>query len=126
MKIVSSFKKQIIALIDRRLNVVIKSHNQAQQTALDYAQISRLFPESNFIPFTTWSVSPSIILHILNDIVINKRCNIIEFGSGASTIYIARLIQTLKLDVKFFSVESNEEWLEFLNAELMRFNLDKI
>lgn len=121
-----NFKKKIRDFVDQRLREMKKHQIQTQQTALDYAQIARLFPESNFIPFTSWTISPSVILHILNDIVINKRRNIIEFGSGASTLYIARLIQTLKLDAKFYSVESNKDWLKKMSEELVLYNLQNI
>ncbi len=121
-----NFKSRIKNFIDQKIRELKKHQSQTQQTALDYAQISRLFPESNFIPFTTWSISPSVILHILNDITINKRRNIIEFGSGASTLYIAKLIQTLKLEVNFFSVESNKEWLDKMSGELALNNLEGI
>src|SRR5690554_4806588 len=96
----SSLKKKIKDFVDKKVKEVKTHQSQSQQASLDYAQLSRLFPESNFIPFTTWTISPSVILHILNDIVINNRSNIIEFGSGASTLYIAKLIQTLKLDTQ--------------------------
>lgn len=121
-----NFKARIKDFVDKRITEVKKHQNQTQQTALDYAQISKLFPEANFIPFTSWTISPSVILHILNDIVINKRRNIIEFGSGASTLYIARLIQTLKLDAKFYSVESSEDWSQKMEEELMRYNLQDV
>ncbi len=120
------FINRIKNFVDKRVKEVKKHQNLTQQTALDYAQISKLFPESSFIPFTSWSISPSVILHILNDIVINKRSNIIEFGSGASTLYIARLIQTLKLDVKFYSVESSEEWIQAIKDELKRYGLENV
>lgn len=120
----SSLKKKIKDFVDKKVKEVKTHQSQSQQASLDYAQISRLFPESNFIPFTTWTISPSVILHILNDIVINKRSIIIEFGSGASTLYIAKLIQTLKLDTQFYSVESSEEWIQKMKGELTLYNLE--
>lgn len=121
-----SFKTKVKNFVDQRIKEVKKHQSSSQQTSLDFAQISKLFPESNFIPFTSWTISPSVILHILNDIVINKRRNIIEFGSGASTLYMARLIQTLKLDTKLYSVESNEEWMKKMEDELSLYNLQGI
>ena len=123
---IKSLKNKIKGFVDQRVKEVKTHQTQTQQTALDYAQIARLFPESNFIPFTSWTISPSVILHILNDIVINKRSNIIELGSGASTLYIAKLIQTLKLDAKFYSVESSEEWLQKMREELKLHKLEDI
>lgn len=123
---ISSFKKRITDFIDRRVNKIRKQQRSNQQVLLDYNQINQLFPESCFIPFTTWSISPSTILHVLNDISINQRKHIIEFGSGASTIYIARLIKTLGLKTKFYSVESDGEWLHRMKSDIDRFKLQDV
>lgn len=123
---VERIKDKIKSFLDTKIKEIKKHQDLTQQTALDYAQISKLFPESSFIPFTSWSISPSAILHILNDIVINRRQNIIEFGSGASTIYIARLIQTLNLEAKFYSVEASEEWIQKMKEELILYNLEDV
>ena len=121
-----SLKGKIKNFIDRKIREIKNHQARSQQIVLDYEQISKLFPESHFIPFTTWSISPSVILHIVNDIVINKRRHVIEFGTGASTLYIARLIQTLKLDIKFYSIESDGEWLENIDKQLNLYGLQGI
>ncbi|HLV40377.1 class I SAM-dependent methyltransferase [Xanthomarina sp.] len=121
-----NIKKKLQVYIKDRITEIGKNQQQTQQVVLDYAQISRLFPEPNFIPYTAWSISPSVILHVLNDIVINKRLNIIEFGAGASTLYIAQLIKTLKLPTKLYSVESDQEWLTKMQNDILRFDLTDI
>jgi len=63
-----------------------------------------------FIPFTTASLRPFCLAHMLNDIVINGRKNIIEFGSGLSTILFGRLIRRNRLGAMIFSVEHNAGW----------------
>ncbi len=78
-------------------------------------QLQQLSPKDSFIPFTHWSMPPILILHILNDIIINSRKNIVEFGSGASTLYIARLIRAQKLECKLIAVESDKGWLQKMN-----------
>ncbi|MBA6152692.1 class I SAM-dependent methyltransferase [Gelidibacter maritimus] len=121
-----NFKKKLQIYIQDRIKEIAVNQQKSEQVVLDYAQISRLFPEPDFIPYTDWSISPSVILHILNDIVINKRQNIIEFGSGVSTLYIAQLIKTLKLPTRLYSVESNEEWLSNMHKEISRYGLNDI
>src|SRR5690242_11048593 len=54
---------------------------------------------------TTFSMMPSTVVHILNDMVINDRKMIIEFGSGNSTIFIARLIHLLGSGIQFYSID---------------------
>lgn len=121
-----NLKNRIKKIIEQKVNEIKGHQSNMEQVAFDFAQISKLFQESNFIPFTSWSLSPTVILHILNDISINERRNIIEFGSGVSTLYIAKLIKTLKLDAKFYSVESNEEWYLKMKQELAVYNLGDI
>lgn len=120
---IGNLKRRFKLYIDKRVEELKTYQKQNQQILLDYSQISKLFPESCFMPLTTWSISPSTILHVLNDITINQRRHIVEFGSGASTIYIARLIKTNGLDTKFYSVESNLDWLEKMKSDIARFEL---
>lgn len=87
-------------------------------------QIQKLFESPFFIPVTRWSISPSAILSALNDITINNRKSIVEFGTGVSTLYIAKLIHTLDLDVQFRSVDSNRDWLEKMRGYLVKYGLD--
>lgn len=85
--------------------------------------ISSISTAGNYVPITNWGMRPAMIAHILNEIVINKRKNIIEFGSGVSTIYISRLIKQNNLDITFASVESNMDWIKILKAQLNEENL---
>lgn len=73
-------------------------------------QLLKMFPEEFFFPLTKWSLSPKEILHLCNEIIVNKKKNIVELGGGFSTICIAQLIKIKKLDTKFYCVENNEEW----------------
>lgn len=122
---IKKIKSHVNAIIDKKLDAVYRNQKLLQQTNFDYIQISNLFSQDHFIPFSSWSISPSTISHVLNDIIINKRKNIVEFGAGASTFYIAKLIKTLKLDANFFSVESNETWVRELRIQLEILDIHK-
>lgn len=61
-----------------------------------------------FMPWTRAAMRPSTILHILNEIVINERRTIIEFGSGISTLYLAWVAG--KTNARVLSIEENEGW----------------
>jgi len=112
-----SLEKQI-KKIDENGDNLIASQNllkESQQIQFDYNLLSQLFSNNEFIPFTAWSISPSTILHVLYDILFNEKKNIIEFGSGSSTLYIAKFLQLQKLqNVKFYSIESDKVWIEKL------------
>jgi len=82
---------------------------QKENQCLQY--LLNLLGPGNYLPQTEMAMSPVTICHILNEIIIKKRSNIIEFGAGNSTVYIAKIIKSLGLQVKFYSVDSDEQWI---------------
>lgn len=66
--------------------------------------------------WTSFSVDDLGLKFLLGEIVNKKRNNIIEFGSGLSTVCIAELIKSLSLDAKLTSVESDAYWLDKVRA----------
>lgn len=119
----SKLKKRIDDYLNKKFSKLLKEQKLSQQEQFSYSQISKLFDSSHFIPMTTWTISPSTILHVLNDIDINQRQCIVEFGSGASTFYIAKYLKTTGCKSKFFSVESNQAWLDKLQKQIDVFEL---
>lgn len=79
----------------------------------------------SFIVNTGWSASYSMIHHIINDLIVNKRVNILEFGMGNSSVYIAQAIKRLKLDSKLFSVDANVEWIDIFKTQLIELELEQ-
>jgi predicted O-methyltransferase YrrM len=104
----------------------IRSTANAQNENFALTSLLKLFKNEAFFPLTNWSMSPTEILHICNDILINKRVNIIEFGGGFSTLCIAKLIKTYNLDIKFTSVENDLEWVEKIKSQLKMHELEEI
>ncbi|RLD69121.1 MAG: hypothetical protein DRI87_09900 [Bacteroidetes bacterium] len=99
-------------------------YNQEQMA---YQQLQRLSFVHSFLPVTVMSMSFTAILHILNEIVIHEKKNIIEFGSGISTIYIARLLKEMNWDCRFYSVDTNKEWIAKMKQILEKESLqDKV
>ena len=82
-------------------------------------QINTLFQDKPFyFPHNHFSLAPSAIAHILNEIIIRGCRNIIEFGSGLSTYYIAQLIHIQKLECNFYSVENDNNWIHILKSQM--------
>jgi len=114
-----NIKKRIDTYLDRKFNKLYKKQRLNNQIAFNYAQLNNLFVNTSFyIPFTGWSMSPSTITHVLNDIVVNNRQCIVEFGSGASTFYIAKLLKSNNIEASFFTIESNADWAEKIKKQL--------
>jgi 16S rRNA G966 N2-methylase RsmD len=72
----------------------------------------------NFLPKTGSSVSNATLIHCLNDIIINERKSVIEFGSGISTFYFARLLKEKNIKGSFISIENDEKWINILKQQL--------
>lgn len=87
--------------------------------------LNNLFEGHDQLPITKSSMSFFAIAMILNDLQINKRQNIIEFGSGLSTILMARLIKKNNLSCKIYSVEHDKNWFDLLNTILKKENTNK-
>lgn len=120
---IRKLKNQIKEFVDVRVRLLRDQQHQNQQVLFNHSQLMQLFSEDSFIPFSGWAISPSTILHVVNDITINNRKNIIEFGSGASTFYIAKLLKVLKSDAVFYSVESDEKWANELKRQLQLYDI---
>lgn len=88
--------------------------------------LSPLIEGGRYLPFTGAALRPFCISHILNDIVINNRAEIVEFGSGISTIFIARLIKRNNLKARILSVEHDKEWYNMLGSLLYEEGLEGI
>jgi len=85
-----------------------------------------LLSNYTYLPFTGSSLRPFCLIHILNDIVINGRKSIIEFGSGISTVLIGRLIKKNKLNAKLLSIENDENWVKALMGILKTEQIDDV
>jgi len=116
-----NYQKKIMSAIPgiKSLESKLQQLNK-QDEILALQLLNNLLPKSIFIPLTLWSISPSTVLHIANEIVINNRKSIIEIGSGFSTLVIAQLIKSNNLDIEFCSVESNKEWIQILKDQLKK------
>ncbi len=77
--------------------------------------LSQIRNSLHFLPTSDSSVSNLFLLYLLNDIIVNKRRNIIEFGSGISTIYISKVLSDYNVDANFISIEENSQWAEIVS-----------
>lgn len=78
---------------------------------------------ADFMPWTRAAMRPSTIVHILNEIFINKRRSMIEFGAGISTLYFAWAAK--KTNSFFLSIEESEDWSKVIQSLLEENNLDE-
>lgn len=94
-----------------------------QDDVLAMANLQYLLQSGCYLPQTLYSIRPFNLWLMINDIVINQRRNVLEFGMGISTILIARLINRNELDCTLTSVEHNPEWIAIVQGILQKENL---
>jgi predicted O-methyltransferase YrrM len=88
--------------------------------------LHNLFPTGTVLPFTPFALNPNTILHLINDINLNNRKSIIEFGAGLSTIILARYIKINNLECKILSVDDNGSWTDFIEKQLRKYQCNDI
>lgn len=120
-------RKKIRNLFSSEFSGIIKTLSNIDhrtQDALAYQKLLNDLKLLGFFPVTNWSIPPRLVLHVLNDIVLNDKKNIIEFGSGFSTICIANFIKTEKREIQFYSIESDENWFNMMRNYLKKMELE--
>lgn len=106
----------------------VSSHELSRHMNADilaYAQLSKLLGDK-YIPITEYSLRPYTIAHILNDILINKRKIIVEFGSGISTIFIHYLNKKYNLGIRLLSFDHDQSWQKTLHGLYLNKNDDSV
>jgi hypothetical protein len=118
-----NIKRKISSIIEKLQNKVELNYKFNQDQAA-YNQLLKMFDTGVFIPITKWAISPKEVVHICNEILINERNNIIEFGSGLSTLYIAQLLKIHSIKANFISVENDLAWGTKLKSMLRDLDLE--
>jgi hypothetical protein len=88
--------------------------NYQNNEILAYNILKEYMPKKYFIK-TSFSINYSTILHMLNDIIVYKPLNILEFGSGLSTIVLSKAISDLNLNTIIHTIDSDIDWLNNVN-----------
>lgn len=110
-----------LKIIDNRVKTADSKINDIYSLEI----IQSLISQGSYLPLNSGALRPLGIAFILNEIIINKRTSILEFGSGFSTIMTARLAKRNNLDLKIFSVEHDPKWGDLIIKILIKERLDK-
>lgn len=101
-----------------KFNLLLSNTSNTYESSLDTLaaqQLSSLRNNLHYLPHTESSLRYHSIQIFLNDIIINKRKVIVEFGSGLSTIYLVKLVEQLKQDdITIISIDNNRAWLDII------------
>jgi len=81
--------------------------------------------QDTFLPFSTsWTMESDVLLEILNYIQTSDCEEIVECGSGVSTVVIGNLLKQRKRG-HLYSLEDDEQWCGFLAQLIASQGLDK-
>ena len=94
------------------------SNNCREAKAL--IQLSSL--NTGYVPWTSSSMKPQAVVHILNEIVVNKKKQVLELGMGVTTTCIAALIKE-GIDTQLISIDHDAEWIDICKKQLHLRNL---
>lgn len=78
------------------------------------SHVAPLFTNWSYLPLTNWAPGPEFLCHISNEICINNRRNIVEFGTGVTTIILARLAKINSLPLRITTIDQSQEWQEIV------------
>jgi hypothetical protein len=69
-----------------------------------------------FKPWPASAIAPSALKMVINDIIINQRSTVIEFGAGLSTVYLAKVLKDT--GGRLISIESDCQWAQLVQGWL--------
>ncbi len=107
-------------------NTLLNNSKKYQYLLEDSIGLSNLRPfldNHPYIPITEKTLRPFILNFIINEILINNRNTIVEFGAGISTILIGRVLKMQIPNGTLCSVEHDEGWYNYLKEKLIQENL---
>ena len=68
------------------------------------------------LPWSDWSMRPETIVTILDELSAHRRTNVVELGSGVSTVYIAAQLRQISGRVR--AVEHDAAWARVIEDRL--------
>ncbi|MER8599174.1 class I SAM-dependent methyltransferase [Mesorhizobium sp. M1339] len=77
-----------------------------------------------FLPWTVSAMRPSAVFSLVNEIIINKRKTVLEFGSGISTLYLSKAAEMIGGTV--ISIEDNPVWASLVSDMLKAEGLSSV
>lgn len=87
--------------------------------------LSPLLIQGGYLPWTTGSMRPAGLVAVCNEIVHGARTQIVECGSGVSTVLLARLLRERHAG-SLVALEHDRRWAALVQEQLKREFLDTI
>lgn len=82
------------------------------------SMLHELLEDESYLPITSFSMRPIGIISILNDLELSSYKNILEFGSGSSTILVGRFLRKNNKSISITSIEENLDFYSKINERI--------
>ena len=105
------------------MNAIKRRYQHIQRLIYDArasTELSRM--EIGYTPWTKMAMRPTTVLGLLNEIAVNDRRTVVEFGAGISTVYLAKILSAR--GGTLLSIEDNAEWAKIVNLMLVSEGLE--
>ncbi|MEL4455026.1 class I SAM-dependent methyltransferase [Lutimonas vermicola] len=122
MNVLDPFRKLINMLRDSKKNQFLELLKLDDSIAS--IELSKI--NLGFFPKSSYSLSPTTLLHVINEIIINDRSQILEIGSGISTLYLAKVIKDNNLDSTLLSLDEDEKWQQVIKENLKKIECEHL
>lgn len=109
-------------LLNENINSSKEELNFKLNEITAFNHLQKLIPDQIFITNTGWSSSYVMIQHILNVIEANPKLNILEFGTGNSSLFIAALLQKSDKDNRYIGIDNTLSWAENFRGKINMIN----
>ena len=83
-----------------------------------------LLDAGGYLPWTEGALAPAALVELANEIVFADRTEVVELGSGVSTIVLARLLRERR--GRLTSLEHDADWARVVSSQLEREGLAEI
>lgn len=119
-------KSAMLSRFNKHVNIFqSKLFIDSSKEGFAYNLLGKFLPKKYF-PITGSSLQFNSLVAVVNDIVVNNRKSYIEFGSGISTIVIAKLAQINNLELKVTSIDHDEKWIVIVRNYLEYENIQNV
>jgi hypothetical protein len=102
-----------------------KKREQRLDDIYSYSLIRNFFPSFSYFPITNSSLNFHSIATIINDILLNNKKTIVEFGAGLSTLVIAGFAKATDKEIIIHSIDHDEDYILLLKEIVAKEGLEK-
>ncbi len=103
-----------------------KRQEVQQEKTQAYAQILNLVtPRAPLPPMTQWAATPELALELIHQMMIHRPKNVVEIGSGCSSIVMGYILEKQKQQGHLLSIDHDEAYAQKTRSQLSLHSLQE-